>query len=230
MTGMARTALTSIAPGWFWMGSDRFYDWEKPRHRIFVDAFEIGTTAVTRREFGEFLAATSHPEPKGWADAAFGNPEQPVVGVNWFDAFAYCKWLGNDFRLPTEAEWEKACQGGRELDYAWGDQPPEALDYFRGEWSSPRPVATWRANGFGLFNMGENVHEWCQDWYAADYYSVSPQQNPAGPESGARRVSRGGSWRHLVKGSRTTHRSSLPPEFRYTDYGFRVVRDDRLRG
>jgi hypothetical protein len=73
--------------------------------------------------------------------------------------------------------------------------------------------------------MGDNVHEWCLDWYDPQYYEASPEMNPTGPLSGARRVSRGGSWRHRVKASRNAHRSSLPPEFRYTDYGFRLVRD-----
>jgi formylglycine-generating enzyme required for sulfatase activity len=71
--------------------------------------------------------------------------------------------------------------------------------------------------------MGDNVHEWCTDWFDPDYYAHSPEADPAGPESGTRRVSRGGSWRHVVKASRNAHRSSLPPQFRYTDYGFRLV-------
>src|SRR5262249_34890106 len=121
------------------------------------------------------------------------------------------------------AEWEKACKGGGDFDYAWGDEPPESFEYFRGEWRAPRPVGVWPANAYGLFDIGHNVHEWCLDWYAPDYYAVSPDQNPAGPETGTRRVSRGGSWRHAVKASRAAHRSSLPPDYRYTDYGFRVV-------
>jgi formylglycine-generating enzyme required for sulfatase activity len=76
--------------------------------------------------------------------------------------------------------------------------------------------------------MGENVHEWCMDWFAADYYANSPEENPVGPLEGTRRVSRGGSWRHQIKGSRSAHRSSLPPEFRYEDYGFRIVRPKHL--
>lgn len=224
--------MIHIPAGPFWMGSEGRYAWESPRHQVHVDAFDMATTSVTRMEYSEFLHATSHEEPKGWEDPLFANPEQPVVGVNWFDAVAYCEWLttpnGAHYRLPTEAEWEKACRGGHsEFDYAWGpwgDEPPETLEYFQGEWLAPRPVATWRANAFGLFNMGDNVHEWCVDWYAADYYALSPQENPVGPEDGTRRVSRGGSWRHQVKGSRAAHRSSLPPGFRYTDYGFRIVR------
>jgi formylglycine-generating enzyme required for sulfatase activity len=73
--------------------------------------------------------------------------------------------------------------------------------------------------------MCDNVHEWCSDWYAPDYYAVSPERNPRGPETGVRRASRGGSWRHHIKMSRCAARSSIPPEFKYADYGFRVACD-----
>ena len=218
----------AIPEGWFWMGSMNHYPWESPRHRVWLDTFEIARTPVTRLEYSLFLNETKHPEPAGWQDPAFADPAKPVVGVNWFDATTYCSWLsqvrGGDYRLPSEAEWEKACRGGIEdSDYAWGNDAPSAIEYFAGEWNAPRPVAQWRPNGYGLFNMGDNVHEWCMDWYAENYYSASPGRNPTGPEEGTRRVSRGGSWRHQIKASRAAHRSSLPPHYRYTDYGFRIA-------
>jgi len=71
--------------------------------------------------------------------------------------------------------------------------------------------------------MCENVHEWCSDWYDPRYYDYSPVDNPPGPESGTRRASRGGAWRHHIKIARCAARSSIPPEFRYADYGFRVA-------
>jgi formylglycine-generating enzyme len=221
--------MIRIPGGSFWMGSEGRFQWESPKHSVYIDAFDMASTSVTRREYELFLRGTSREQPKGWQDAAFSKPNQPVVGVSWFEATAYCQWLtelkGESYRLPTEAEWEKACRGGNpDYEYAWGDDPPESLEYFQGDWTGPRPVGTWRANGFGLFNMGENVHEWCMDWFSADYYAVSPERNPAGPPEGTRRASRGGSWRHQVRGSRSAHRSSLPPEFQYEDYGFRVVR------
>lgn len=222
-------AMVLIPAGWFWMGSERHYMWERPRHRVWLDEFEISSTAVLRSEYAEFLKVTSHAYPAGWDDPQFSRPDQPVVGVTWFDAVAYCQWFsklcGEQCRLPSEAEWEKACRGGIEdSDYAWGNEPPDAIEYFRGEWTGPRIVAQDAPNGYGLFNMGDNVHEWCSDWYSEKYYATSGERNPGGPENGTRKVSRGGSWRHQIKASRAAHRSSLPPHYAYTDYGFRVVR------
>ncbi len=91
----------------------------------------------------------------------------------------------------------------------------------------PRPYAVGlsRPNGYGLLDMGYNMHEWCADWYAPDYYATSPAHDPRGPEQGARRSSRGGSWRHQIQVCRNAARSSLNPTFRYNDYSFRVVRE-----
>src|SRR6266571_4651762 len=221
--------MALIPAGWFWMGSENHYRWESPRHRVWLDAFEIARTTVTRREYARFLTDTGYAEPAGWREPCFSGTGLPVVGVSWFAVLAYCQWVsksdGRTYRLPTEAEWEKACRGGIEsADYAWGDEPPAAIEYFMGKWNGPKPVAEWRPNGFGLFNIGDNVHEWCSDWYSEDYYASSPERNPSGPEAGTRRVSRGGSWRHQIKASRAAHRSSLPPNYSYTDYGFRICR------
>jgi sulfatase modifying factor 1 len=221
--------MIRIPAGSFWMGSTDRFPWESPRHHVYLTAFDIAPTTVTRREYANFQDESAREEPAGWHDPAFSDPDQPVVGVNWFDAAAYCEWLsrakGEFFRLPTEAEWEKACRGGLvDKEYAWGDEVPSSFEYFGGEWSAPRVAGSWQANNFGLLNMGDNVHEWCMDWYSESYYGVSPSENPAGPREGMRRVSRGGSWRHQIKASRCAHRSSLPPAMRYMDYGFRIVR------
>src|ERR1051326_6002810 len=164
--------FTAIREGWFWMGSEKHYRCESPRHRIWLDTFEIARTAVTRAEYAEFLNDTDYAEPAGWRDPAFGRPDQPVVGVSWFAACRYCEWLsrpGRVYRLPSEAEWEKACRGGLPgAEYAWGDEPPPLIEYFSGKWRGPKPVGAWRSNGYGLFNMGDNVHEWCLDWYSDD--------------------------------------------------------------
>jgi len=196
------------------MGSDDDRPDERPVHRVWVDAFEIGIYQVTNAEYAEFAKATGHSLPP----ELFPDPEQPVVSVSWFDAVAFCDWL--HVRLPTEAEWECAARGGAEgLRYPWGN---DALP--NDDREEPHSVGRGTPNAYGLYDICENVHEWCSDWYAADYYAASPERNPRGPDAGTRRVSRGGSWRHQIKFSRCAVRSSIPPEFQYADYGFRVAR------
>ncbi len=227
--------MIRIPSGWCWIGSSGYFAWESPRHRVFVDEFEISPTTVRRCEYAAFLRETQHEQPRDWTLPAFADSELPVVGVNWFDALAYCQWLSQQsgvfHRLPYEAEWEKACRGGNDdFEYAWGNESPAELERYCGDWPGPQRSAEGCANGYGLFHMGDNVHEWCLDWFDPGYYALSPERNPCGPLSGTRRASRGGSWRHLVKATRAAHRSSLPPQFRYTDYGFRIVRADREEG
>ena len=87
------------------------------------------------------------------------------------------------------------------------------------------PAGGGTPNHWGIYELGENVHEWCADWFQKDYYAHSPERNPHGPETGDRRASRGGSWMHHIKVSRCAARSSIPPHFQYADYGFRVACD-----
>ncbi len=223
--------MVLIPEGRFWMGSETGQDNERPVHHVWIDAFELAACQVTNADYAQFLAATGHRPPPQWDQPGFSHPEQPVVGPSWFDAAAYCEWLrqstGRGYRLPTESEWERAARGGLEQkQYPWGDQPPELLPNSTERWKTgPEPVGRAEKNAYGLFDIGANVHEWCADWFAADYYAVSPERNPQGPPAGSRRASRGGSWRHYTKVSRCAARSSIPPDFQYADYGFRIARD-----
>jgi formylglycine-generating enzyme required for sulfatase activity len=207
------------------MGSHEGQEDESPIHTVHVDAFELGTLPVTRRDYEAFIQATNHPAPRDWFSPEFQPPDLPVVGVSWDDAAAYCAWRG-DVRLPTEAEWERAARGGRDGErYPWGNELPSWIpERGRGPLAAPWPAGLGEPNGYGLFGIAANVHEWCADWHAADYYGNSPGANPQGPAHGTRRASRGGSWRHAITISRTAARSKLDPSFRYTDYGFRVAR------
>jgi formylglycine-generating enzyme required for sulfatase activity len=224
--------MVLLPDGGYYMGNDAGRSDERPAHLVTLKRFHAAVRPVTNAEYRVFLSATDREPPPFIDDPRFSLPGQPVAGVNWHDASAYCRWLtaetGVRFRLPTEAEREFAARGGRaDHNWPWGNQPPDA----RPELSeiaqleqphAPRPEC---ANGFGLFCMADNVHEWCADWYAAGYYAASPQDSPRGPARGQRRASRGGSWRHQVKFTRVSARSSLNPNFRYNDFGFRVYAD-----
>ena len=215
------------------MGSASGQDCERPVHRVWVDCFLLAATQVTNAQYAHFLSASGSAAPSCWSDPNFNSPEQPVVAVSWFEAQRYCSWMatrtGRAYRLPTEAEWERAARGDFEQkNFPWGDEPPQSLPDYAMRWQNgPEPVARYAPNLFGLYNMCDNVHEWCSDWYDANYYAVSPDRNPRGPEpvaeKGRRKASRGGSWRHHVKVARCSARSSIPPEFQYADYGFRVA-------
>jgi sulfatase modifying factor 1 len=238
--------MIRIPEGWFLMGSDADHpaqENERPAHRVWIDAFELAAHQVTNADYAKFLAATGHRQgnrkPLHWDDPNFSHPEQPVVAPSWFDAVAYCEWLsaqsakqtgkqtGKRYRLPTEAEWERAARGGAEQKlYPWGDEPLESLPNYASRWkTAPERVGHAEKNAYGLFDIGANVHEWCSDWFDPDYYRVSPDRNPQGPPEGKRKSSRGGSWRHQLKVSRCAARASIPPEFQYADYGFRVARE-----
>ena len=221
--------MVRIPEQWFQMGCPTGRDDEQPVHRVWIDSFELAGCQVTNAEYRCFLAATNTPTPPRWAHENFDDPRMPVTAVSWHESMAYCDWLGRmtgrAYRLPTEAEWECAARGGADGSlYPWGDLPPDQLPDYAERWKNgPEPVALYPPNAYELYNMSDNVHEWCADWYDADYYRISPDRNPPGPPSGSRRASRGGSWRHHIKVSRNAARSSIPPEFQYADYGFRVA-------
>jgi len=221
--------LVEIPGAWFLMGSASGQDCERPVHRVWVDTFLMAATQVTNAEYERFAKSTGCSLPPFWTDPNFNHPQQPVAGVSWFDAERYCCWLaaqtGRPYRLPTEAEWERAARGDVEQkNFPWGDEPPQSLPDYPTRWlTGPEVVGCYAPNAFGLYNICDNVHEWCSDWYDANYYASSQERAPGGPEEGQRKASRGGSWRHYVKVARCSARSSIPPEFHYADYGFRVA-------
>lgn len=201
------------------MGQEDGRDDERPVHRVTLAPFRLSRLPVTNADFAAF-------RPFEFTNAAL-----PVTSVSWFQATEYCAWLSSQWgirlRLPSEAEWEFAARGGLEQSrYPWGNSPPATRAGYAARWlRGPEPVGTAEPNAYGLFDLCENVHEWCSDWYGQDYYSESALENPQGPATGLRRASRGGAWRHHIKIARCAARSSLPPDFRYADYGFRVASD-----
>ena len=180
--------LVSISGAWFLMGSASGQDCERPVHRVWVDAFQLAATQVTNAEYAHFLRSTGSQPPPFWTDKNFSDPQQPVTGVSWFDANDYSQWLSSQtglaYRLPSEAEWERAARGDLEQqDFPWGNDPPQSLPDYATRWQTgPEPVARYAPNAFGLYNICDNVHEWCSDWYDPNYYAISPDHNPRGPD------------------------------------------------
>ena len=223
-TGMT---LVWVPPGTFQMGSKKGDNDERPIHSVELSrGFHLGKYTVTNEQYARFLA-TRPPgieTPSYWDDRKFNQPQQPVVGVRWDDATAFCRWMGG--RLPTEAEWEYACRAGSPHEYCFGDDETLRGDY---AWFSEnsdgqtQPVGGKLPNAWGLHDMHGNVWEWCQDWYEATYYRRSPAQDPPGQDSGSSRVLRGGSWYLVPSLVRCAYRDYGPPDSRLNNIGFRLV-------
>jgi iron(II)-dependent oxidoreductase len=221
--------MVAVPAGEFWMGSedtdrDALAD-EKPRHRVYLDAFTIDAYEVTNAHYKRFLDAMGRAAPPFWTDSRFNAPTQPVVGVSWGDADAFCRWAGK--RLPTEAEWEKAARGSDGRKYPWGDQwDPSRANSTETGIGTTKPAGSYPggASPYGAHDMVGNVWEWVADWYDGAYYKGSPERNPTGPATGQRRVLRGGSWYVNPVALRSADRYDLTPGSRLTAVGFRCAR------
>ena len=194
-------------------------------HAVFLDGYQIDRFEVTNRAYGRFVSETGH-EPPGFAgEEAVNGVDQPVVGVTWFDAVAYCAWASK--RLCSEAEWEKAARGPDGRLYPWGNEAPtDGRLNFNGQQGRPAPVGSYPEGNspYGTADMAGNVWEWVADWYRPDYYQNSPDRNPKGPDTGAFRVYRGGSWRNGAPAVRGNERGRLAPIRNGIDIGFRCCR------
>jgi len=197
------------------------YGDEKPVHRVTLGTYYIGQYEVTQAQWRAVMG--NNPSRFSGCDQC------PVEQVSWNDVQDFIRRLnqrtGQNYRLPTEAEWEFAARGGnnsRGYQYAGSGNLGDVGWYDSNSGSKPHPVGQKRANELGLYDMSGNVREWCQDWFGD--YSASAQTNPRGPSTGAYRVSRGGSWSYVPQGCRVARRIDGDPGYRDFDVGFRLAR------
>ena len=201
---------------------EAFHD-EGPAHWVFLDGYFMDRYETSNQQYGKFMKSTGHPGPAYWDDPRLNQPMQPVVGVNWFDAKAYCEYVGK--RLPTEAEWERAARGPNGLRYPWGNTLDSSKANYGKKNQGTLNVDSLPngASPYGLHHMAGNVFEWVQDWYDPNFYQKSPHPaNTQGPLKpiwiggtgtyvdrltvGAKRVIRGGSWIASESSITTSHR------------------------
>jgi formylglycine-generating enzyme required for sulfatase activity len=206
-----------------------------------IDSFAIDIHPVTNEQFVRFLTVMGGEKDSNNLDIIRlkesrinrsggklgiepGYAKHPVIGITWYGAVAYSKWIGK--RLPTEAEWEVAGRGGlADTMYPFGDTIEKSQANFFS--SDTTAVMSYSPNGLGLYDMVGNVYEWCQDWYGYNYYETSVQEpdNPKGPLQGVYRVIRGGCWKSLKEDLRCSHRHRNNPGTVNRTYGFRCVAD-----
>lgn len=223
--------IAFIPDGEFAMGSDRGQDDEQPVHRVSVKAFYLETQEVTVARYAAFLMSQKPDPPFKWNEATNGSHEnKPVVGVNWYDARDYCRWIGR--RLPTEAEWELAARGTEGRMYPWGEAHPTRGHANAGHTKWHGYDTLTNVGQFelgktpnGVYDLAGNLWEWVADWYDASYYQFSPRENPPGPSAGPLRALRGGAWNNDAKTIRSTNRAGYAPDARRNDVGFRCAKD-----
>ncbi len=235
------TDMVVIPEGQYLRGSKTGNRDELVRHAVFLSPFAIDKHPVTNEQFVCFLEAMGGEKDgnnndmirlrdsrikrsAGKISIESGYAKHPVVGVSWYGALAYAKWVGK--RLPTEAEWEVASYGGHE-DFIYPTGPDIERSHANFFSSDTTPVMSYPPNGYGLYDMAGNVYEWCEDWYDHHYYDLSVQEphDPKGPLQGVYRVLRGGCWKSLKEDLRCSHRHRNNPGLMNGTYGFRCAAD-----
>jgi len=215
------------------LGEPGRYASEPLPYQVTLQAFYLAETETTNAQYARFLKDTGHPQPLYWGDKNLNDPRQPVVGVSWHDAVAFCAWLtrvtGVVHRLPLEVEWEAAARGGlTQAPYPWGTERPDAGGRYRANYYPDNfaddgfrftaPVGSFPPNGYGLFDMAGNVAEWCAD-------ATSPPGGGTPFAATEYRVLKGGSWFSRSRDLRCAARQFAPPTTADGFIGFRVLRE-----
>lgn len=234
------TEMVIVPEGSYMRGSHEGARDEAPRHAVKLLSFAIDIHPVTNEQFICFLQVMGGEKDRNNNDIIrlrdsrikrsggkiiieSGYAKHPVVGVTWYGAIAYAKWVGK--RLPTEAEWEAVATAGKEVLYPTGAEIERSqANFFSADTTA---VMSYPPNSLGVYDLAGNVYEWCQDWYAYNYYDASalePDQ-PLGPPQGVYRVLRGGCWKSLKEDMRCSHRHRNNPGAVNGTYGFRCAAD-----
>ena len=205
-------------------GSDA-YDNEYPVHSVTLDGYYIGKFEVTQELWLAVMGSWPGTAPSNvWGVGA----NYPAYNISWNDCQEFVSMLnsltGRTFRLPTEAEWEYAARGGKKSShykYSGSGNIYDVAWHRDNSGGKTHAVGTKSPNELGIYDMSGNVWEWCSDWYGD--YSAGAQTNPQGPSSGSARVVRGGSWFHVARSCRVSHRYSYDPNTSFNDFGLRLV-------
>ncbi|PIZ17250.1 hypothetical protein COY52_04900, partial [Candidatus Desantisbacteria bacterium CG_4_10_14_0_8_um_filter_48_22] len=248
--GKDNSVMVYIPAGEFLMGSPEGEgeNDEHPRHKVYLDAYYIDKYEVTNQQFAKFLNEWGKDADENgqkmiyehdWGikkvaagfQPAKGYENYPVINVTWYGAAQYAKWAGK--RLPTEAEWEKACRASSATAYYFGNNESglgEYAWYSANSGSKTHPAGDRKPNAYGIYDMHGNVWEWCADWYDQNYYAKgipgdknSPNTNPQGPSTGSYRVIRGGSWFLDAVYCRSADRDWINPGYWWIIIGFRCA-------
>ena len=205
--------MVLIPSGTFMMGGNLEPD-QSPVHEVFLDSFYIDTYETTQEDFEKIM----HYNPSKHKGRTL-----PVEYVDWYEAYEYCQKIQK--RLPSEAEWEKAVRGGTSSKFYWGNKMDDKFSWFKANSNGKtHPIGQKAPNIYGVYDMSGNIWEWVSDWYASDYYQNSPHRNPQGPEAGAFKVQRGGSWSNQADYQSSSYRMVYGPKGKDEFNGFRCAK------
>lgn len=243
----------------------RLFERELPQHKVFLKEYCIGKTPVTNREFLIFIEKTGYittaqklasgfvftprftevkgaswKHPQGPDSNIEKKSDHPVVQVSWHDALEYCQWLsqetGKKYRLPTEAEWEKAARGTKAKAFPWGNNWDPDICNTEYRIKDTTPIKRFSPDSdspYGCADMAGNVFEWTsttigniEPWPSKYKYPYNPEDGREDLALNTRRVGRGGSYSRGQVFCRTAFRFADPPDDRYSAQGFRIALED----